>query len=460
MDTFDVQPLYRALVENAQDILGVLTSAGVIMTLSPAVRTTLGLSPERLRGRHWIDQVHPDDRAACRRWMAECAEHERHHHTQVRVGRPNQWRVLVLSGRQVQEDVRTIRIVFSARDATEEVRATERLEEREARFRSAFHDAPIGKVLLDAEGRIIDANKAFAELLDRWATELEGADFLSLFGPGEADSTLRTSWKQLKARQRCEFPLRYSHHGRVAHLRISLAPVASQGGAYAIGQVLELTARIEAEEALQRNLQALRQSHHQLQQMAWMASHDLKEPLRGLVGSLQLILRRHADVLGDAEKETAQNAVQQAKALRARLDELEQRVGEMRGSVQQQGEIQLAAVVEEWAEVNAAQLRQAGVRLQKGELPQLRADPRLGASVQSALDHALALVGSSAGTISIAAAWETGRWVLAIRCPAGELTDPRALAEPGGSLFPLRGGDLQLEAEAGELLLQLLIDTH
>ena len=44
MERFDVQPLYRALVENAQDILGVLTPAGVVVTVSPAVRRVLGLA--------------------------------------------------------------------------------------------------------------------------------------------------------------------------------------------------------------------------------------------------------------------------------------------------------------------------------------------------------------------------------------------------------------------------------
>ena len=104
MERFDVQPLYRALVENAQDILGVLTPAGVVVTVSPAVRRVLGLAPERLQGRHWIDQIHPDDRASARRWLAACQDEDAHRTVTLRAGRPGQWRTLALAGIRVQEE--------------------------------------------------------------------------------------------------------------------------------------------------------------------------------------------------------------------------------------------------------------------------------------------------------------------------------------------------------------------
>lgn len=463
MDRFDVQPLYRALVENAQDILGVLTPQGVIVTVSPAVRRVLNLSPERLRGRHWIDQVHPDDRAQARQWLASCTSDETHRRVIVRAGRPPTWRTLELSGVLVPEDTYTHRIVFSARDATEELAATALLEEREARFRSAFHDAPIGKVMLNAEGVILDSNRAFSALVDRWSTELEGGRFLDLFEGGEGFEALKEAWEHASENNRPEIALSCERQGRPAHFRIMFAPVAAKGEAFALAQVQDVTARIEAERALERNLQNLRASNRQLHDMAWMASHDLKEPLRGLVGSLQLILRRHGETLGETERETAQQAVMQAKSLRQRLDEMEtEMTRERTGSSEMLAFGELAA---EWANVHALEIQQAGVQVKLRDLPSFRVDRRLGASFQSLLDQALhecSLVDGNE-TVTVQGVWRDNRWQLSVDTPAAPSLQVVTLAEPGGPLFGLRseieerGAEFSVEDHGGRLRLSMLV---
>ncbi len=464
MEQFDVQPLYRALVENAQDILGVLTPAGVIVTVSPAVRRVLGLSPERLRGRHWIDQIHPDDRALARRWLASCsADDEHHQQVQVRAGRPPTWRVVQLAGVSVTEDAYTNRIVFSARDATDEVAATSLLAEREARFRSAFHDAPIGKVMLNAEGRILDSNRAFASIIDRWSTELEGEDFLEIFRNAAGVDALRDAWSRAAEESRGEVAVTFDRRGRPAHLRILFAPVAAKGEAHALAQVQDFSARIEAEMALERNLQNLRKSNKRLQEVAWMASHDLKEPLRGLVGSLQLILRRHKDLIGDTERETAEQAVTQAKALRERLDALEAEVGHGREGASEM--LVFGDLVTEWTNVHALEIEQAGVQVDFSELPSFRTDRRVGASFQSILDQVLTWNGamSEPGKVMLKGIWGDGQWRLAVDTAAPAGLQAATLDEPGGELFGLRseieerGAELAVSENDGRLILTLQV---
>lgn len=463
MEQFEVQPLYRALVENAQDILGVLTAGGQIVTISPAVRRVLGLAPERLRGRYWVDQVHPDDRSQCRHWLTSClADDARHQRIQLRAGRPPQWHVLELSGVAVPEDAYTQRIVFSARDVTDEVRANALLAEREARFRSAFHDAPIGKVLLDAQGRIVDSNRAFADIVGRWSSELERADFLALFASAEGHDVLRSALQAARAEPSPEVALTLDRRGRPAHLRVMFAAVAAEGEAQVMAQVQDLTARIEAERALERNLQHLRLSNRRLQEMAWMASHDLKEPLRGIVGSLQLIVRRHGDSMGEAERQTAAQAIAQAKTLREKLDGLEREVGSSQDA--ERVMLPFGELLSEWAQVHAGEIQQNGVQIQSEDLPSFRADRRVGGCFQSVLDQALAWAVESAGSfplLTVRGQWQDRQWRLVISFPAPRRLQAATLIEPGGALFGLRsevverGADLQLQAADGQWTLWL-----
>lgn len=54
---------FRALIEHAADVIGVLDAAGVARYLSPSLETVLGTPPDALLGRSLLERIHPDDRA-------------------------------------------------------------------------------------------------------------------------------------------------------------------------------------------------------------------------------------------------------------------------------------------------------------------------------------------------------------------------------------------------------------
>lgn len=194
-----------------------------------------------------------------------------------------------------------------------------------------------------------------------------------------------------------------------------------------------------------------------------MASHDLKEPLRGMVGSLQLILRRHKDLISETERDTAEQAIAQAKTLRARLDALEAEVGHGRSGSSEM--LEFGALVDEWTHVHALEIEQAGAQVEFNELPSFRTDRRIGASFQSILDQVLAWNSAlpASGSILLKGIWKDGQWQLAVDSAAPPALQVATLSEPGGELFGLRseieerGAELGVSESDGRLILTLLV---
>lgn len=78
----------------------------------------------------------------------------------------------------------------------------------------------------------------------------------------------------------------------------------------------------ELEERVDERTELLRRSNAELEQFAYVASHDLQEPLRSISGFLQLIERRYHERLDDEGREFIDRAVAAAKRMQTLIEDL------------------------------------------------------------------------------------------------------------------------------------------
>ncbi|MAF09981.1 hypothetical protein CMK11_05970 [Candidatus Poribacteria bacterium] len=119
-----------------------------------------------------------------------------------------------------------------------------------------------------------------------------------------------------------------------------------------------MAARLEATRGeLQTANDELGRSNTELEQFAYIASHDLREPLRTIASCIQLLERRYGDTVGDDGKQYIGYASDGAKRMRSLLDSLLEysRVGSRGagsaptdvGAVVVEATLSLATVIEE-----------------------------------------------------------------------------------------------------------------
>jgi light-regulated signal transduction histidine kinase (bacteriophytochrome) len=80
--------------------------------------------------------------------------------------------------------------------------------------------------------------------------------------------------------------------------------------------------RRQAEDELKNTADKLSRSNADLEQFAYVASHDLKEPLRAISGSVQILEQRYHDQLDSDGKEVIKHTVEGATRMQRLIDDL------------------------------------------------------------------------------------------------------------------------------------------
>ena len=128
--------------------------------------------------------------------------------------------------------------------------------EGETRFRSLFRDSVVGMAVVAPTGEFLQANPAFCEFLGYSEQELLGQTVQSVTYPEDWEASSKAIQQALTSGPRIHrFDKRYLHkRGQVLWGEVSMIVVCDAEGkpSYLISQVLDITDRKRAEEALQR----------------------------------------------------------------------------------------------------------------------------------------------------------------------------------------------------------------
>jgi len=256
---------YQMLAEHISDIIVRTDLTGTILYISPACRA-LGYEPDDLIGRSPAELVHPDDFA---RFSANASAVfsgrpiDRALDREIRYRRKDGSWAWLEGNPQVTRDEtgQPIGLLNVFRDITErklaQMAAIEAEAERRANaelFENAFHNAAVGKALVDLDGRFQKINPAFCDLVGYPEQRMLELDFQSITHPEDLEADLGLL-AQLTAGEIPTYRMdkRYIRaDGAVVWVQLAVSMVAEADGRpkHYIAQVQDQTARRNAELAL------------------------------------------------------------------------------------------------------------------------------------------------------------------------------------------------------------------
>ncbi|HEY3420751.1 MAG TPA: ATP-binding protein [Methanomassiliicoccales archaeon] len=213
-----------------------------------------------------------------------------------------------------------------------QIRSNAHLAEERNRLRAILDTLPVGVAITDKKTQSDEANGQMDRIWGGQFTMDRDTKEPTSYKGYHIDSGLQLrpdEWPMARSVERGETVAGEvidieRPDARRSTLLISSAPIKDDDGVItgAVSVAMDLTEHRAIEMELAKKNEDLFRSNRELQQFAYVASHDLKEPLRMVTTYVQLLDRRYGDKLDDQAREYIGFAVEGSKRMYSLVDDL------------------------------------------------------------------------------------------------------------------------------------------
>ena len=200
------------------------------------------------------------------------------------------------------------------------------IRESEEKFKSIILYSAIGIALVSLDGKWLKVNDAVCKILGYSEEELLKIDFQRITHHEDLKIDLKHVGQLLHGKiDHYHMEKRYIHkEGYLVWVLLSVSMVRDSNAnpLYFIAQIQNITERKNAQALLELQRFELARSNKELEQFAYVASHDLQEPLRMVASFCQLLEKKYNDQIDTKGKEYIHFAVDGAKRMQALVDAL------------------------------------------------------------------------------------------------------------------------------------------
>ena len=253
----------------------------------------------------------------------------------------------------------------------------ERLRDTEEQFQRWFEDSPVACHEIGTDGVVVRVNQAECELLGFESHQMIGRyiwDFMSFEESEKSQEVVR----QLISGARPTKPFERGYTRRDGtQVTIEVHPKLMRDAAGRVTGIrsftLDVTARKKAEDALHEHAERLARSNSELEQFAYVASHDLQEPLR----KIQAFGDRLKTKCGPELSSEAQDYLRRMQNASARMQTLIQdllSLSRVSSQGQPLGPVDLGETAQMVISDFEIRIEQLGARIEAGPLPVVLGD--------------------------------------------------------------------------------------
>ena len=308
--------------------------------------------------------------------------------------------------------------ILQATVVVQQAAAEEELLNSKNQYNALFERSLALVYICDVEGRVIDANEALFHRLGYSRNELHSLDLTALLSEDQlplAFKTIQEVRETGNQKTPTEFRLRHKD-GTWMFVETTGSAVFSEGNVVAIQMIgNDITERKGVEDKTRQLLADLDRSNKELEQFAYVASHDLQEPLRMVSSYTQLLARRYKGRLDADADDFIAYAVDGAYRMQRLINDLlaYSRVG-TRGKEFEPTDC--SAFFDQAVANLKGTIVESGAVVDRGPLPTVMADKsQFGQLLQNLIGNAIKYHGDEPPRVHVSAEQKANDWVFSVR---------------------------------------------
>lgn len=273
---------FRSTFENAGVGIALCDAEGNFLRVNQSFSNIVGYSNEEISGKSYQSITHPDDmfvdvnqiQQILRRELPSYSIEKRY----IRKDGSNVWVALSASVLLFGVDETPLSLIAIVEDISDRKRLEEDLRASESRFRGIFENAAVGIAQCSLDGKYLQMNQKYGDILRYSSGELLGATFGDVTYPDDLPDT----FKNFNSLIRAEIAS-YTHDkrlvckdGSLVWTTVTVSVQHDQAGTpfRTIGIIQDISERKRLEEALRESEQRFRFMANSMPHLVWTAGTD------------------------------------------------------------------------------------------------------------------------------------------------------------------------------------------
>lgn len=423
--TKESEAKYRGLMEAAPDAMVVVNQGGEIVLLNVQAEKQFGYRRDELLGQK-VTNIIPEGFAE--RLIADDLRSEKDALAQqigtgieliaLRKDKSEFPIEIMLSPLESAEGTL---VTAAIRNISVRKEAEKFLAQMEGKYRGLLEAAPDAMVVVNQAGEIVLLNIQAEKQFGYRRNELLGQKVKNIIPEGFAERLVADGLRSKADALAQQIGTGIELHGRRKDgsefpIELMLSPLASDNGILVTSAIRDITKRKKAEVHLMQKMDELNRSNEELGQFAYIASHDLQEPLRMVASYTQLLARRYKGKLDSDADEFIAFAVDGASRMQRLIQDLL-----LYSRVQTKG-MELRETSSEDAFERALRnlrgsIQESGAVVTHEALPNVQADEmQLAQLFQNLVGNAIKYQGSGIPKIHVSAKMNGGnKWMFSVK---------------------------------------------